>query len=481
MNRKNLIPLFFTFLPFIGEAEDRPKNILFIVIDDLRPTLGCYGDPVAVTPHIDAFAAKGFRFERAYCQQSVSGPSRASMLTGLRPDEVGVTDLNTHFREKCPDVVTLPQLFKQARYTSIGIGKIFHGSPKTQDTVSWSETPLYNLSVKKEEYALSQNRTGIKTTAIEIADTADTAFMDGKVTRYALETRDRLKQSSRPFFLAVGFIKPHLPFSMPQKYWNLYKNSTFERNGNSFTDPTGTPSIAFHNWEELRGYTDIPGSGEISPKQQKELRRAYYACVSFIDAQVGCILEKLKKSRLDRNTIVVIWGDNGFHLGEQHEWGKSTNFEVACRVPLLLYDPSYETKGREIKDIVESVDIYPTLSDLCGLAPSHSLSGQSLCFLMDGKKNWKNRAFSQFPRPYKAVHSSRYQTHMGYSVRVDQWRYTVWYDLTDNRITDRELYDLHISPAETENISGRLAYRSIEKALQSLIEDYKKTRESTTH
>lgn len=478
MNYKTLIPFFLALLPCSGQARDQPKNVLFIAIDDLRPTLGCYGDSVAVTPHLDAFAAKGFLFERAYCQQSVSGPSRASLLTGLRPDEVGVTDLTTHFREKCPDVVTLPQQFKQAGYTSIGVGKIFHGSPMTQDSVSWSEIPRYNLSVKKEEYTLPQNRTGKKAVAIEIADAADTAFMDGKVTREALETLVRLKRSSRPFFLAVGFIKPHLPFSMPQKYWDLYPDGSFEKNGNSFTDPVGTPSIAFHNWEELRGYSDMPVSGELTLTQKKDLRRAYYACVSFIDAQVGRLLEQLRALGLDRNTLVVIWGDNGFHLGEQHEWGKSTNFEVACRVPLLIYDPSYENRGRKVREIVELTDVYPTLSDLCNVPPPHALSGQSLRFLMDQKKNWKNRAYSQFPRPYKAVNSSRYQTHMGYSVRLDKWRYTVWYDLATNRISDRELYDLHLCPTETENISGKAAYRSLEKAFQSLIEEYKRSHES---
>ena len=359
--------------------------MLFIAIDDLRPTLGCYGDPYAVTPNIDTFATKSFLFENTYCQQSVSGPSRASLLTGLRPDEIGVTDLNTHFREKCPYITTLPQLFKNNRYETIGIGKIYHGSTRTQDTVSWTRTPIYNLSIKKEEYTLMQNRQG------------------SKVTTEALKTLDELAKSKQSFFLAVGYIKPHLPFSMPKKYWDMYQNKSFIPKEAEDKQPVHAPVISFHNWEELRGYTDIPKHGNLSIRKQEELCKAYYACVSFIDSQVGKLLDKLKELGLEKNTIIVIWGDNGFHLGEQHLWGKSTNFELDCKVPLLIHP-------KRINDIVELIDIYPTLTDLCGLKPTHTLSGQSLRFLIENKTNWKNRAFSQFPRPYKAVNSYKNQT-----------------------------------------------------------------------
>ena len=245
--------------------------MLFIAIDDLRPTLGCYGDPYAVTPNIDTFATKSFLFENTYCQQSVSGPSRASLLTGLRPDEIGVTDLNTHFREKCPYITTLPQLFKNNGYETIGIGKIYHGSTRTQDTISWTRPPIYNLSIKKEEYTLMQNRQGNKAATIEIADQPDTSFLDGKVTAEALKRLDKLSKSKQPFFLAVGYIKPHLPFSMPKKYWDIYRNKSFIRKEAEDKQPIHAPVISFHNWEELRGYTDIPKHGNLSIEKQEEL------------------------------------------------------------------------------------------------------------------------------------------------------------------------------------------------------------------
>lgn len=474
MRQKTTLTALGALLPLCMQAQQK-MNILFIAIDDLRPTLGCYGDAYASTPHIDAFAAKSVLFENAYCQQSVSGPSRASMLTGLRPDETGVTDLNTHFREKCPDVTTLPQLFKNNGYEAIGIGKIYHGSPRTQDTVSWSRLPLYNLSIKKEEYTLAQNRHGKKAAAVEIADQPETSFLDGKVTREALKTLDELSASKHPFFLAVGYIKPHLPFSMPEKYWKLYDNKPFVRNEAAHKQPLHTPSLSFHNWEELRGYTDIPKAGDLSAEKEEELGKAYYACVSFIDAQVGKLLDKLSELGLEKNTIIVVWGDNGFHLGEQYLWGKSTNFELDCKVPLLIYSPEHKEHPQRINDIVELVDVYPTLADLCHLKPRHTLSGQSLRFLIEGKANWKNRAFSQFPRPYKAINSSKHQTHMGYTVRVKGWRYTVWYDKATGQLTDRELYYMENDKIEKENSSGNPEYFYIEKELQQMIEDYRNT------
>ena len=283
MKQQTILVAIETLLSFCMQAENDVKNVLFIAIDDLRPTLGCYGDPYAVTPNIDTFATKSFLFENTYCQQSVSGPSRASLLTGLRPDEIGVTDLNTHFREKCPYITTLPQLFKNNRYETIGIGKIYHGSTRTQDTVSWTRTPIYNLSIKKEEYTLMQNRQGSKATAIEIVNQPDTSFLDGKVTTEALKTLDELAKSKQSFFLAVGYIKPHLPFSMPKKYWDMYQNKSFIPKEAEDKQPVHAPVISFHNWEELRGYTDIPKHGNLSIRKQEELCKAYYACVSFID------------------------------------------------------------------------------------------------------------------------------------------------------------------------------------------------------
>ena len=473
--RPLFLPLLALSLPYWANAQQEKKNVLFIFIDDLRPALGCYGDSLAITPHLDAFADKSFLFERAYCQQAVSGPSRASLLTGLRPDEIGVTDLETHFRSSHPDLVTLPQLFKNNGYASIGIGKVFHGSRRTQDTISWSAPPLYNLSIKKEEYTLPENRHGKKAASIEIADRPDTDFRDGQVTEEALRRLDSLASRQQPFFLAVGYIKPHLPFSMPQRFWDLYKERDLSiPDPQAEERPQGAASLAFHDWQELRGYTDIPAEGGLSPTQKEELRKAYYACVSFIDEQVGVLLARLKALGIDRNTVIVVAGDNGFHLNEQDLWGKSTNFELDCAVPLLIYSPEHRQRPRRIPQIVELLDLYPTLTDLCGLTPAHKLSGRSLRPLLEGGEAWDNRAFSQFPRPYAAISNAKRQTHMGYTVRTPEWRYTAWYDLTTQRLRSAELYRMTGTGIERENLSGSPAYERIERELRSMIEDYRK-------
>jgi iduronate 2-sulfatase len=459
-------------MPFITSGKDN-KNILFIAVDDLRTSLGCYGDPLAITPHIDSFARKGLLYKNAYCQQAVSAPSRASLLTGLYPDQTGVTDLKTHFREKRPEIVTLPQFFKNNGYHTVSLGKIFHASPRTQDSISWSVPPLYNISAKKEEYVFPENRTGKKAVAVEVADMDVDRFTDGKVTAEALSRLEQFGKSGEPFFLAVGYIKPHLPFSMPEKYWKLYENAGFMPIHFDRKNPDGMPEIAFHNSEELRGYTDINDSGALDKSKEKELIRGYYACVSFIDEQIGLLLEQLKAMNLDRNTIVVIWGDNGFHLGEQNMWCKSTNFEAACKVPLLMYDPEYADYNRHIENMVELVDIYPTLLDMCGYMIPERLSGTSLLPVITKKGTGKDKAFSQFPRPYSAVHAFENQTHMGYTVRIKNWRYTLWYDIQSGIITDKELYDLSNHDYEQKNLSGNSGYARIEKELSSAIETYK--------
>ncbi len=459
-------------VPLFAHGKNN-KNILFIAIDDLRPALGCFDDPIAKTPCLDSFAEKGIVFKNTYCQQAVSGPSRASLLTGLYPDQIGVTDLKTHFREKCPDIITLPQFFKNNGYHAAGIGKIFHGSPRTQDSLSWTVPPLYNLAGKKEEYLLPQNQTGRKEAAVEVPDADEHRFIDGKVTREALTALEQFGKSGTPFFLAVGYIKPHLPFSMPRKYWEWYDDTDFRPVHTRASNLATIPSIAFHNSEELRGYTDINNSGELAEDKAWELLRGYYACVSFIDAQIGMLLTQLKTMNLDKNTVVVIWGDNGFHWGEQGMWCKSTNFEAACKVPLLIYDPEHSADPQVIENHVELIDIYPTLLEMCGFNSLNHLSGESLLPLITNKEDGKERAFSQFPRPYNAVHSSTNQTHMGYSVRVRDWRCTLWYDIVSGKITDRELYYLPNKESEQKNLSGLVEYSRREKELSSMIEAFK--------
>lgn len=465
--------VFLTVLPWVVQAE-KPKNILFITVDDLRPVMGCYGDSLGITPNMDQLARKGFLFEKAYCQQAVSGPSRASLLTGLRPDQLGVTDLSTHFRKKDPDVVTLPQFFKNAGYQSVCIGKIFHGSAQTQDAVSWSEPERHNLSVKKNEYLLPENRHGGKANAIEVVDTTIIQFEDGKITAEAIGKLSDFSQSGKPFFLAVGFKKPHLPFGTPRKYWDMHQKEFEKRSLQPMKKVyENIPSIALHHSEELRGYADIPDIGDFSESKVKELLTAYYACATFVDDQIGMLLNELKKKELDKNTIVIIISDHGFHLGEQGLWCKSTNFEIACKVPMLIYDPEYECSATSVTSVVELVDIYPTLLELCGFEKKEELSGQSLLSVMKKESNGKNMAFSQFPRPYNAIHNADRQTHMGYTVRTKDWRCTLWYDLKSRQITDKELYYLPGEKTEEQNLSGKSEYAGIEKELSLCIEEYR--------
>lgn len=468
------------FMASCGQQDSRiagnsKKNVLFIFVDDLRPTLGCYDDSVAITPNIDKLATMGVLFNRSYCQQAVCNPSRSSMLTGLRPDQDGVTDLATHFRERVPLVTTLPQLFKKNGYTSVDVGKIFHDAKFAQDTVSWSFPAIYNYEPKKDQYFLPRDTKGGKASASEFADVPDDYYIDGKISDASISWLKRFKDSKQPFFLAVGFRKPHLPFCAPLKYWNLYSDQDFVSQARD-KRPMGAPDIAFHHWQELRGYTDIPDSGALSMEKEVELRRAYYACVSFVDAQVGKVVGELKALDLLDNTVIVLWGDNGFHLGEQDLWCKSTNFELDDRVPLIVVAPGVSKKNVRTDAIVEAVDIYPTVVDLCGIKPVDSLTGISLRYLLTNPKmGWNKVAFSQFVRPYNALFSkfSRKAKQMGYSVRTKEWRYTAWYDLSSDSVDYKELYHLVGNAIESVNLAGESRYDSVQAKLSGLIGAYR--------
>lgn len=382
--------------------------------------------------------------------------------------------MSMHFREQCPDVVTLPQYFKNAGYQSACIGKIFHGSPRTQDSVSWSIPERHHLSIKKNEYLLPENQHGGKAAASEVVDAPLNHFEDGKITEEVIAELERFSQSGEPFFLAVGFKKPHLPFGTPKKFWDMHRER-FELVSLSTAKGVykNIPNIALHHSEELRGYSDIPDEGDLPETKIRELLATYYACVTFVDYQIGCLLNELKKLNLDKNTVVVIVSDHGFHLGEQGLWCKSTNFEIATKVPLLVYDPAHEKYATHIKSNVELIDIYPTLIDLCGFDKKVELPGQSLTSIMRGESEGKDIAFSQFPRPYNAIHNADRQTHMGYTVRTQNWRYTLWFELATGEIIDKELYYLPGNELEKENISGLSTCQRIEQVLTNKIIEYK--------
>ena len=452
------------------EASERP-NVLFLAIDDLRPDLGCYGSEIVKSPHIDRLAASGTRFERAYCQQAICGPSRASVLTGLRPDAIQVHGNHTHFRKAYPDLATLPQHFKNHGYHARSMGKIYHGvfprgaSRTVADTFgdeeSWSVPtfrpgPRYyyteeGIEAAKEVYQRiyrpkdpgPDDWTGklVFGPATEAPDLADEVLYDGQVADRAVQSLQELAQSEEPFFLAVGFIKPHSPYIAPKKYWDLYDPEEIP-----LADPgsrvTDAPGISLHGSGELRRYTDQPGKGPIPEANQRTVRHAYYACVSYIDAQVGRVLDELEAQGLADNTIVALWSDHGYHLGEKDLWGKTTNFELDTRVPMILRVPGQEPGVSS--SLVELVDLYPTLADLAGLPVGDHLQGSSLAPLVkDPSQVVKTAAFSQFSRSGKR----------GYSIRTPSRRYTEWIDLETGEVTDRLLFDQDSDPGESKNLA----------------------------
>jgi len=449
--------------PAAEPKKDAAKpNVLFLAVDDLRTELGCYGNERVKSPNIDRLAKTGVVFNRAYCQQAVCSPSRTSLMTGLRPDSTRVYDLQTHFRDTVPDVVTLSEHFKNHGYAAVGMGKIYHGG--LNDEASWSEpwrrpnAPMYQLPKnqelirKKWQAARARGLRGKQLSraargpATESADVPDNAYHDGAVADMAVESLRRIK--GKPFFLAVGFLKPHLPFNCPKKYWDLYDRTDIKLADNPFA-PKGAPPFAMTSWGELRNYEGIPKRGPVSDEQALELIHGYLACVSYTDAQIGRILDELDKLSLADKTMVVLWGDHGWKLGEHGGWCKHTNFENDAQVPMIFRAPGAKGNGRSTDALAEFVDIYPTLCDLAGLPLPKHLEGTSAApVLEDPGRAWKTAAFSQYPR----YHDRRRM--MGYSMRTDRYRYTEWIDQTNREVVARELYDHKTDPAENQNVAA---------------------------
>ena len=462
-------------LPANAQAAPVRQNVLLITIDDLRPALGCYDDKTAVTPNIDQLASQGIVFRRAYCQQAVCSPSRLSLLTGRRPDTIKVWDLKTHFRATAPDIVTLPQHFKNHGYQTRSIGKIFHGSGKpSRDPPSWSIPPQYDyVRDPQVRYATAKNLQGkgLKRAASEAANVPDSQYIDGIVCNTALQALKDFKQSQQPFLLAVGFRKPHLPFCAPQKYWDLYERNKIPLPASS-THPDGAPELATRSWGELEGYTDIPNNGQLSTSKVRELRHGYYACVSYVDALVGRLMKSLEDLSLSENTIVLLWGDHGFHLGEQGLWTKANNYELSTRVPLILSVPGQTKRGNRSNALVELVDVYPTLSALCQLPAPQGVEGINLQpLLKQPARPWKQAVFSQYPR---AREGNRHRGHgeiMGYAIRTSRYRYVEWRSWQLQQVTARELYDHQNDPHEMRNLASQAGHQDTLKTLSQLLAD----------
>ena len=519
-------------VPFFSALQAKP-NVLFIAIDDLRPELGCYGSPIAQSPHLDELAKEGMCFDRAYCQQAICSPSRASLMTGARPDQIGVIENTAYFRELNPEVVTLPQHFISQGYEAVYCGKIYHGR-MTDERHSWSRKAAYDqCSVERTHlpggYALVENqklwasnkekmlaRYGqqgsgglIHGPAYESAEVPDHAYSDGYSTQLAIATlRDHLeKKPKQPLFLGLGFKKPHLNFVAPKKYWDLYDREKIKLSQQSGA-PIAGAATGLHASFELRTRHGIPKKGPIGPELAQTLLHGYYACVSYVDAQIGLMLEALEEAGVRDNTVIVVWGDHGWHLGDMGIWGKATNYEIATRVPLIVWTPNMQARGQHSKALVELVDIYPTLCELTNLPVPEHLAGESFASLLnDPKEEGKEYAVSQFPNPalrewaanplspgmrqtffgplIEAVEErikrqqgklwdrELFENHlMGYSLRTNRHRLVAWLDYRNVHAEPLflELYDHAKDPKESQNIAKKFPDKT-----QSLLSRLRKT------
>ena len=461
MLHNRIPPLFLVLLGHLigistGTDQDRPAtlpekpNILFIAIDDLRPELGCYGAEQVKTPHIDRFANRAVVFNRAYCQVPVCGPSRASLLTGVRPTRETCTLWNAE--EFAPNVPTLPQWFREAGYHTISNGKIFH-DPRDSWRKSWSEPPSLDFLAEHDRFLMpgsvaDAQREGKQYPFFEAANVPDTSYVDGRICERTIEDLHRLKAMGKPFFLGCGFIRPHLPFNAPKKYWDLYDRSKIRIATNRFR-PVDAP-------ESLKGSTEIQmyatrGRTYNSDHFHKLARHGYYVSVSYVDAQIGRLLNALEVLDLARNTIVVIWGDHGWHLGEHDYWSKHNLMHQALHAPLLLRVPGMETSIR-VNAIVEFIDIYPTLCTLAGLRQPSHLDGSSLLpVILDPKTAWKQAAYARYEN--------------GHTVISQRFAFTQYHD-------GLMLFDLQMDPQENINVVSLPEYRQAAvKMIQMLRKD----------
>lgn len=454
--------------PVVMTAAESKLNVLFIVSDDLKPDLGCYGNTFVKSPNIDRLAARGVLFERAYVQQAVCSPSRSSLLTGRRPDTTQVYDLVTHFRTAIPDVVTLPQYFKANGYLTQSFGKIYH--PEYDDEPSWTvqntfkHAPRYSpagqviLAQRKKEVKPGKKTAGLPW---EAPDVPDETLTDGSVAAEAVKRLGELAKGEQPFFLAVGFLTPHLPFAVPKKYWDLYRHEDIKVPKNFNQPVKDGVSYSGTDWGELRKYKGMPAQGPLGEEDARMLIHGYYASVSHVDAQIGKLIDAVEQLGLKENTVIILWGDHGWHLGDHGQWTKHTNFEQATHAPLIISVPGTKNAGKKSNALVEFVDVYPTLAEACGLPAPKGVEGTSLApLLAQPDRAWKPAAFSQFVRPGGV---------MGYSIRTDRYRYTEWLGPKAETLA-QELYDHQVDAPEDINVAARAENKDLVKRLHDQIE-----------
>lgn len=435
-------------------AAERP-NVLFIMADDFRTELASYGS-VAKTPHLDRLAKRSLQFDRAYCQQALCNPSRSSMLTGKRPDTLRLWHNGTHFRDLNPDVVTMPQWFKQHGYETRCVGKIFHNwhTAEKGDRRSWSTDEFLhyaNHGDDKPQVDGTLPPDFAKAPKCECRDVPDSAYYDGRVAQEAVRVFNDVK--SKSFFLAVGFWKPHAPFNAPKKYWDMYDRSKLPPLNPA--RPANAPEVAFHDGREIRGIP--PNQVTFSAAEAAEIRHGYFANISYLDTQIGKVLDALDASGQANNTVIVFAGDHGYHLGEHSLWAKTSNFEFDARVPLFISRPGMQTAGQRTSSLTELLDLFPTLVNECNLPSPGGLEGLDLAPLFaDSKRALKQAAATQHPRPaYFDREPEKLPKAMGYSIRTERVRYTEWRDWKSGELVARELYDHSQDPTELVNAIDR--------------------------
>jgi len=488
-----------------SESHDKRReshpNVLFIAVDDLRPELGCYDNRYVISPNIDRLAADSVVFTQAYCQSGVCNPSRASLLTGLRPDTIKVWDLETHFRDTAPEVTTLPQHFKNNGYHCTAIGKIYHNDKP--DPLSWSEPKIYiegypydpdavyrddgNLQYlekrkaeitqtgRQDRYIDQFDQWYLKANATEMPDVTDNAYYDGAQTDVAIEKLGELSRMDEPFFFGIGYYRPHLPFNVPRKYWDMYDRDRIPPAENDFP-PINAPSMALNTLRELTGYADLrdvkhPTEGKLNEQSARLLKHGYLASVTYVDTQIGRLLGRLDELGIRDNTIIVLWGDNGWKLGEHASWCKMTNFEIDTRVPLIIRAPGSGTANGVRRQLVEFVDVYPTVCELAGTPVPEQLEGLSAVPLMqDPTQPGKNAAFSQFLRSgiWRDPDGNDY---MGYTVRTSDYRYVEWFNWDTKALAARELYDHRADSQENENVAGNPENAEIVREMSQMLND----------
>lgn len=433
-----------------GEDSHSKPNVLFVAVDDLNTRLGCYGNAMVRSPHIDQLAKRGVRFDRVYCQFPLCNPSRTSLLTGRYPTTTGVLDNLKYFRDQHPDFITLPQHFRAHGYVTARVGKIFHGG--IDDAVAWVEggeaggTRSGRTKTQQQDYRKTSDRW-------EAVEGEGEKLPDYRTASGAIELLE--KYHDKPFFLAVGFVKPHSAPVAPRKYFDLYDPSKIPLPPDFAARPKALPEAPAAAIPKTNG--DLFIDRDAAPAEAREMIRAYYACISFIDAQLGRVLNKLDELHLAENTVIVFWGDHGYHLGEKGKWSKHGSlYEVATRVPLIIAIPRSSQAGKTSPRTVELVDLYPTLCELCGLPKPTGLEGDSLKPLVeDPTAAWTHPARTVLPH--------------GRTVRTERWRYTQWRGGSEGD----ELYDHTADPHELKNLARDPQYAAVVKELTPLLIPYK--------